>query len=93
MDREEAKKMAQSRDCHCVKGEDRDNNYNECIDAVFDWHEKTIKDKKFTMEDMLLFAESCMVNLVSTKPEQSEYSEITSEDLSKIKKIINKFKK
>lgn len=36
MTREEAKKMAQSRDCHCVKGKDRDTNYAECIDKIFD---------------------------------------------------------
>ena len=43
MTREEAKKMAQSRDCSCVKGKDRDNNYVECIDKIFDWHESEIK--------------------------------------------------
>jgi hypothetical protein len=35
--------MARSRDCHCIKGKDRDNNYNECIDKIFDWHENEIK--------------------------------------------------
>ena len=39
MTRKEAKKMAQSRDCHCIEGKDRDNNYNECIDKVFDYFE------------------------------------------------------
>jgi len=39
MNREKAKKMAQSRDCHCIKGKDRDNNYNECIDKIFDYFE------------------------------------------------------
>lgn len=43
MTREEAKKMAQSRDCQCVKGKDRDNNYVECIDKIFDWHESEVK--------------------------------------------------
>ena len=39
MNREKAKKMAQSRDCHCIKGKDRDSNYNECIDKIFDYFE------------------------------------------------------
>lgn len=43
MTREEAKKMALSRDCHCIKGKDRDNNYAECIDKIFDWHESEVK--------------------------------------------------
>jgi oligoribonuclease NrnB/cAMP/cGMP phosphodiesterase (DHH superfamily) len=43
MTREEAKKMARSRDCNCIKGKNRDNNYNECIDKIFDWHENEIK--------------------------------------------------
>jgi hypothetical protein len=43
MTRKEAKKMARSRDCSCVKGKDRDNNYDECIDKVFDWHERVVK--------------------------------------------------
>jgi hypothetical protein len=34
--REEAKKKAQSRDCSCVLGKDRDNNYNECINEIYD---------------------------------------------------------
>lgn len=40
MNRELAKKKAQSRDCKCVKGKDRDNNYNSVIDEIF---EKLIK--------------------------------------------------
>ena len=44
MKREEAKKMAQSRDCHCIKGKDRDTNYNACIDKIFDWHENELKN-------------------------------------------------
>ena len=42
MKREEAKKMAISRDCHCIKGKNRDNNYNECIDKVFDFFEQKL---------------------------------------------------
>jgi len=44
MNREIAKGKAQSRDCHCVKGKDRDNNYDAVIDEVFDWHEKEVKN-------------------------------------------------
>ena len=43
MNRELAKKKAMSRDCHCVKGKDRDNNYNSIIDEIFDWHESEVK--------------------------------------------------
>ena len=43
MNRELAKKKAQSRDCHCVKGKDRDNNCDEVIDEIFDWHESEVK--------------------------------------------------
>ena len=43
MTREEAKDMAMSRDCHCVNGKDRDNNYNEVIDKIFDYHENKIE--------------------------------------------------
>lgn len=42
MKREEAKLMAQSRDCKCVNGKDRDNNYDECIDKVFDYFEEKL---------------------------------------------------
>ena len=43
MNRKKAKKKAQSRDCSCVLGKDRDNNYNSVIDKVFDDHEKKVK--------------------------------------------------
>jgi hypothetical protein len=46
MDRKQAKKMAQSRDCHCVNSKDRDSNFNEIIDKVFDWHESEMKKIK-----------------------------------------------
>ena len=43
MTREEAKEMARSRDCSCVHGKDRDNNYHTCIDKIFDWHESEVE--------------------------------------------------
>ena len=43
MNRKLAKKMAQSRDCSCVKGKDRDSNYNSVIDKIFDWHESEVE--------------------------------------------------
>lgn len=43
MTRKEAKNMSMSRDCHCVNGKDRDNNYNEVIDKIFDYHENKIE--------------------------------------------------
>ena len=36
MNREQAKELAQSRDCSCVKGKDRDTNFNLIIDTIFD---------------------------------------------------------
>jgi 5-methylcytosine-specific restriction endonuclease McrA len=41
--KEKAKKMAQSRDCSCIKGKDRDNNYNECIDKIYKSFKEDIK--------------------------------------------------
>jgi len=35
LSREEAKQKAVSRDCSCILGKDRDNNYNEVIDEVY----------------------------------------------------------
>lgn len=46
MTREDAKKMAMSRDCHCIKGVDRDNNYKECIDKIFDFLERKLGQEK-----------------------------------------------
>lgn len=43
MTRKEAKEMAHSRDCHCIKGKERDNNYNECIDNIFDYFESELR--------------------------------------------------
>jgi hypothetical protein len=53
----------------------------------------SIKEKKFTKKQMLAFAETCMLNLLFTKPETSEYSEISSYDLYRIKQVLNKFNK
>tara|TARA_R110001632_G_scaffold46979_1_gene119102 strand:- start:712 stop:924 length:213 start_codon:yes stop_codon:yes gene_type:complete len=36
------KKKALSRDCRCIKGKDRDNNFNEVIDKIFDYFQKKI---------------------------------------------------
>lgn len=52
MNREQAKQKAQSRDCHCVKGADRDSNFNEVIDEVFDHFEK-IKIIKTNIENKI----------------------------------------
>ena len=48
MKREEVKKMALSRDCHCVLGKDRDTNFNEVIDKVFDYFESELKKLRVT---------------------------------------------
>ena len=42
MNRELAKKKAQSRDCHCINGENRDSNFNSVIDEVFDYFENNV---------------------------------------------------
>lgn len=52
-----------------------------------------IEEKKYSKKQMLAFAETCMLNLLSTKPETSEYSEISSLDLYRIKQVLNKFNK
>ena len=53
----------------------------------------SIEEKKFTKKQMLVFAETCMLNLLSTKPETSEYNEISAIDLYRIKQVLNKFNK
>ena len=44
MNREIAKKKAQSRDCHCINGENRDSNFNSVIDEVFDYFEEKVNN-------------------------------------------------
>jgi hypothetical protein len=39
MTREQAHKSCLSRDCSCISGKDRDNNYHETIDKIFDYFE------------------------------------------------------
>lgn len=41
--REEAHTQCLSRDCHCVNGKDRDSNYHEIIDKVFDYFEAELE--------------------------------------------------
>jgi len=53
----------------------------------------SMEEKKYSKKQMLVFAETCMLNLLSTKPETSEYSEISSYDLHRIKQVFNKFNK
>ena len=51
INRKKWKKKAQSRDCSCIKGKNRDSNFNEVIDELCDKYEKKI-DK---LERALLF--------------------------------------
>lgn len=44
--RQEAKEMARSRDCSCVLGKDRDNNFNQVIDKIYDHFEQYERNKK-----------------------------------------------
>ena len=46
MKRAKYKKKAQSRDCSCIKGKNRDSNFNEVIDEICDKYEKKIKKLK-----------------------------------------------
>ena len=51
------------------------------------------EEKKFTKQQMLFFAETCMLKLLSTKPDGSEYPEILPLDVRKVKYILNNFNK
>lgn len=53
----------------------------------------SMEEKKYSKKQMLVFTETCMLNLLSTKPKISEYSEISSYDLHRIKQVLNKFNK
>lgn len=44
--RKMAKEMAKSRDCHCVLGKDRDNNFDSVIDQIYDHFEQYERNKK-----------------------------------------------
>jgi hypothetical protein len=48
MTREQAHKECLSRDCRCVAGKDRDSNYHEVIDKIFDHFEYVIEGKQMT---------------------------------------------
>jgi hypothetical protein len=63
MKREEVKKMALSRDCHCVLGKDRDTNFNEVIDKVFDYFESELKQLRVAdvMKNEVAVCENCKV--------------------------------
>jgi hypothetical protein len=51
------------------------------------------EEKKFTKKQMLSFAETCMLKLLSTKPDGSEYPEILPSDLRRIYQVLNYFNK
>ena len=51
------------------------------------------EEKKFTKKQMLSFAETCMLKLLSTKSDGSEYPEISALDLRRIKQVLNNFNK
>lgn len=51
------------------------------------------EEKKFTRQEMLSFAETCMLKLLSTKPDGSEYPEISPLDLTRIKQVLKNFNK
>jgi hypothetical protein len=54
---------------------------------------KIKEEKKFTKQQMLSFAETCMLKLLSTKPDGSKYPEISALDLRRIKQVLNNFNK
>lgn len=80
MTRDQAKKMAQSRDCSCVNGKDRDNNYNQCIDKIFDWHESELQRLGLTTE---------VIEIKRNK--KGSISNITG--ISHIEKLLQEYKK
>lgn len=84
MTRDEAKMMACSRDCSCVAGKDRDNNYNECIDKVFEWHERVIKklDTQNIRQALIAFEES-KHNLLDDKCRHDYAVKVVDEYLGK----------
>jgi hypothetical protein len=49
--RQMAKDMAMSRDCSCVLGKDRDSNFDQVIDKVYDYFEQYERNKK--LEEIL----------------------------------------
>jgi predicted SprT family Zn-dependent metalloprotease len=69
MEREEVKKMALSRDCHCVLGKDRDTNFNEVIDKVFDYFESELKKLRVT--------DVSICSCGSTKYYSEQYKDVT----------------
>ena len=75
----------------------------DAIEYIDKWREERVmlwnntnlldnkEEKKFTKQQMLSFAERCMLNLLSTKPDGSDYSDISSLDVRRIKKVLNDF--
>ena len=48
VNREEAHKECLSRDCHCIKSEDRDSNYHSIIDRIYnDFEARTCENCKY----------------------------------------------
>jgi hypothetical protein len=46
------------------------------------------EEKKYTKKQMLSFAEMCMLELLSTKADESQYSEISAIDLRRIYQVL-----
>jgi hypothetical protein len=63
MNREQAKSLAASRDCHCVEGSNRDNNFNEVIDKVFEHFES----KEKLLMDFLTEEENVRTKVASSQ--------------------------
>jgi hypothetical protein len=53
----------------------------------------TIEEKKFTKTDMLKFAQHLMTNLLTKNRDENGIGEISGEDLTRIQKELNKFRK
>ena len=71
MNREIAKKKAQSRDCHCINGEDRDSNFNSVIDEVFDYFEKAVNNG--VLDDVIVSQNYHCYNCQSTNIKTTKY--------------------
>ena len=60
------------------------------IESFIPWD--NMLNKKYTKEQMLSFAEHCMTKLVTKYPNgKDEMGEISSEDLSRIREVLNEY--
>ena len=91
--------MARSRDCQCVAGQDRDTNYNECIDKIFNQFESDNDKLKEKIEKRIEIKsykyEVFRAELVTIKNDQDLYNykrirmELIYEEVKFLDSILN----